>query len=102
MRKSVALPWARRTQPQAHDELGRDRACAIYLSPEKERTAVSGEAMTATKEKTQRQKFEEALREHGADDSDDVFESAVRKVAKAPKLSDEEIKRRAKEHRDRR
>jgi hypothetical protein len=47
--------------------------------------------MTPAK-KTQREKFEEAARELGADTPDDTFEAAVTKVAKAPKITDEEIK----------
>jgi hypothetical protein len=44
------------------------------------------------KEKTQIEKFREAARELEIDQSDAAFERALKKIAKAPKLSDEEIK----------
>ena len=53
------------------------------------------------KAKTQREKFEEAARELGADTSDDAFERAVNKIAHAPKLTNEQVKelaRRKKDH----
>lgn len=59
--------------------------------------------MTKKSAKTQLEKFEEAARELGADDDVDAFETALRKVAKAPKLSDEEIRalaRRLREGKD--
>jgi hypothetical protein len=43
-------------------------------------------------EKTQREKFEEAARELGIDEADEDFLAAVERVARAPKLSDEQIK----------
>lgn len=46
--------------------------------------------------KSQRQKFEEAVRELGIDEADAAFEVAVEKVAKSPKLTDEEIKKLAR------
>ena len=49
--------------------------------------------------KTQREKFEEAARELGIEDADDAFEAAVQKIAKAPKLTAEEIKKLAKKRR---
>lgn len=51
------------------------------------------------KEKTQREKFEEAARELGIDEADSAFLAAVAKIAKAPKLSDEEIKELARQQR---
>jgi hypothetical protein len=54
-------------------------------------------------EKSQIEKFRQAARELGADDDVDAFETALRKVAKAPKLSDEEIRalaRRLREGKD--
>lgn len=52
-----------------------------------------------TKAKTQREKFEEAARELGADTSDDAFERAVNKIAHAPKLTNEQIKELARKKR---
>jgi hypothetical protein len=43
--------------------------------------------------KPQIDKFREAVRELGIEDEDMAFEAAVAKIAKAPKLTDEEIKR---------
>lgn len=51
------------------------------------------------KPKTQLEKFEEAAREFGAID-DDSYEAAVRRVAKAPKLTDEEIRELARQLRN--
>lgn len=45
-----------------------------------------------TTEKTQRQKFEDAARESGADQSVDAFEALALKIAHAPRLTDEQIK----------
>jgi hypothetical protein len=42
--------------------------------------------------KTQRQKFEEAARELKTDQSEAAFEAVVDKIAKAPKLTAEQIK----------
>ena len=50
--------------------------------------------------KSQREKFEEAARELDADGDGDAFEIALAKVAKAPKLSDAEIKALAKQLRE--
>jgi hypothetical protein len=52
-----------------------------------------------SKEKSQREKFEEAARELGIDQSDEAFEAALAKIAKSPKLSDEEIKELARQQR---
>ncbi|CDX50386.1 hypothetical protein MPL3365_120173 [Mesorhizobium plurifarium] len=48
--------------------------------------------MTKPREKTQREKFEEAARELKTDQSDEAFEAAVNKIAHAPKLTNEQIK----------
>lgn len=48
-------------------------------------------------EKSQIEKFRDAARELGADSDVDAFEAALTKVAKAPKLSDEQIKELARE-----
>lgn len=37
-----------------------------------------------TKEKTQKEKFEEAARQHETDDSEAAFDRMVKKIAKAP------------------
>jgi 3-methyladenine DNA glycosylase AlkD len=50
--------------------------------------------------KSQIEKFREAARELEADQSEEAFEAVVAKVAKAPKLSDDDIKRLAKEYRE--
>lgn len=42
--------------------------------------------------KTQKEKFEEAARELKTDQSDAAFEAIVQKIAKAPKLTPEQIK----------
>lgn len=47
--------------------------------------------MPGRDEKSQIEKFKEAARAFGAVD-DDSYEAAVRKVAKAPKLTDKEIR----------
>jgi hypothetical protein len=47
--------------------------------------------------KPQIEKFRDAVRELGIEDADEAFEAAVTKVAKAPKLSAEEIKELAKQ-----
>lgn len=39
---------------------------------------------TSDEGKSQRQKFIEAAREHGADGTEDAFRSALRKIATAP------------------
>jgi F0F1-type ATP synthase delta subunit len=54
-----------------------------------------------TKEKSQIEKFREAMREWGADETSDEFAAAVAKVSKARKLTDEEIKDLAKRLRQR-
>jgi F0F1-type ATP synthase delta subunit len=51
------------------------------------------------KPKTQLEKFEEAARKFGAVD-DDAYEAAVAKVARASKLTDEEIKALARQLRE--
>jgi hypothetical protein len=51
-------------------------------------------------EKSQIEKFRQAARELGADDDVGAFETALRKVAKAPKLSDDEIRALAKRLRE--
>lgn len=51
------------------------------------------------KAKTQREKFEEAAGELGADGSDEAFESALGKIAHAPKLTNEQIKELARRKR---
>lgn len=43
-------------------------------------------------EKPQIEKFRDAARELGIDDSDAVFEAIVNKIAHAPKLTNEQIK----------
>ncbi|WP_181181721.1 hypothetical protein [Mesorhizobium sp. B3-1-6] len=43
--------------------------------------------------KTQREKFEEAARELKTDQSDEAFEASVNKIAHAPKLTQEQIKK---------
>jgi DNA-directed RNA polymerase sigma subunit (sigma70/sigma32) len=48
------------------------------------------------KEKSQIEKFREAMRELGADEDSESYAAAVAKVSKAPKLTDEEIKALAK------
>ena len=50
-------------------------------------------------EKSQIEKFREAARALGADEPDGTFEAALAKVAKAPKLTDDEIKALAKKRR---
>lgn len=45
-----------------------------------------------SKGKTQREKFEDAVRELKTDQSDEAFESALGKIAHAPKLTNEQIK----------
>lgn len=50
----------------------------------------------SAKPKTQQEKFEEAARELGAVDADS-YEAAVQKVAKAPKLTDDEIREMARQ-----
>lgn len=52
------------------------------------------------KDKTQREKFEDAARELGIDTDDDAFLAAVVRIANAPKLSDAEIKAVALEQRE--
>jgi hypothetical protein len=59
----------------------------------------SGVYIPMGKEKPQIEKFREAMREFGVAD-DHAFEEVVAKVAKAPKISDDEIKRLAKEYRE--
>lgn len=56
--------------------------------------------MAVSKEKSQIEKFREAMRELGADADDSAYEAAVEKVAKAPKLTDDEIKALAKRLRE--
>jgi hypothetical protein len=46
--------------------------------------------------RTQRQKFIDAAREHGASESEEVFERALRKVAKAPPLKAKKAARKTK------
>ncbi|WP_192356972.1 hypothetical protein [Mesorhizobium mediterraneum] len=43
--------------------------------------------------KSQREKFEEAARELKTDQSDAAFEAVVNKIAHAPKLTQEQIKK---------
>lgn len=43
-------------------------------------------------DKSQIEKFREAARELGIDDSDAAFEAVVAKIAHAPKLTNEQIK----------
>ena len=50
--------------------------------------------------KTQREKFEEAARELKTDQSDAAFESVVNKIARAPKLTKEQIKELVRRKRD--
>ena len=50
--------------------------------------------------KSQIEKFRDAMREFGVDADDDAYEAAVEKVAKAPKLTDDEIKAVAKRLRE--
>lgn len=50
-------------------------------------------------EKSQREKFEEAAREFGADENVDAFEAAAAKVARSPKLTDDQIKELARQMR---
>lgn len=45
-----------------------------------------------SKEKPQIDKFREAAKELGIDEADAAFEAAVIKVAKTPKITDDEIK----------
>jgi hypothetical protein len=52
--------------------------------------------MAEKKPKTQREKFEEAARKYG---SEVEYDDALEKVAKAPKLTDDEIRKLAKERR---
>ncbi len=49
------------------------------------------------KEKPQIEKFREAARELNTDQSDEAFESALGKVAHAPKLTNEQIKELARQ-----
>lgn len=44
------------------------------------------------REKTQKEKFEQAARELETDQSDAAFEAIVTKIAKAPKLTAEQIR----------
>jgi hypothetical protein len=46
--------------------------------------------------RTQRQKFIDAAREHGASESEEVFERALRKVAKAAPLKAKKAARKVK------
>ena len=56
--------------------------------------------MKKTEPKPQIDKFREAARELGTDQSDDAFERAVNKIAHAPKLTNEQIKELARRKRD--
>lgn len=53
-------------------------------------------------EKSQIEKFRDAMREFGAEADDPAYVTAVKQVAKAPKLTDDEIKALAKCIRERR
>lgn len=55
--------------------------------------------MTKKPEKKQIDKFREAARELGTDQSDEAFESALGKIAHAPKLTNEQIKELARRKR---
>lgn len=46
--------------------------------------------------RTQRQKFIDAAREHGASESEAIFERALRKVAKSPPIKRKAIGRKSK------
>jgi hypothetical protein len=48
---------------------------------------------TAPDNRTQRQKFIDAAREHGADGDEDTFRNALRKVATAPVPKDKAAKK---------
>lgn len=48
--------------------------------------------MPKPEDKSQIDKFREAARELGTDQSDEAFEAVVRKIAQAPKLTQEQIK----------
>ncbi|RWI95054.1 hypothetical protein [Mesorhizobium sp.] len=50
--------------------------------------------------KSQIEKFREAARELETDQSDEAFESALGKIAHAPKLTNEQIKELARRNRD--
>jgi len=52
------------------------------------------------KEKTQKEKFEEASRELKIDQSEAAFEAVVDKVAHAPKLTAEQIKKLVQQQRE--
>lgn len=54
----------------------------------------------ASPSKSQIEKFREAARELGADGPDEAFESALGKIAHAPKLTNEQIKELARRKRD--
>lgn len=41
--------------------------------------------------RTQRQKFIDAAREHGASESEEIFQRALRKVAKSPPLKAKKV-----------
>ncbi len=49
--------------------------------------------------KTQIDRFKEAARELETDQSEEAFDAVLAKIAKAPKLSDEEIKKLAQKSR---
>lgn len=51
-------------------------------------------------EESQVEKFRKAARELGTDQSDEAFESALGKIAHAPKLTNEQIKELARRSRD--
>ncbi|TGQ45469.1 MULTISPECIES: hypothetical protein [unclassified Mesorhizobium] len=55
--------------------------------------------MPKSTDKSQIEKFRDAARELKTDQSEAVFEADVQKIAKAPKLSNEEIKELARRQR---
>lgn len=51
---------------------------------------------SATKTKSQLDKFREAAREHETDDSEEHFDAIVKKIAKSPPPKDDKPKKAAK------
>ncbi|TPI57677.1 MULTISPECIES: hypothetical protein [unclassified Mesorhizobium] len=78
----------------------RRRSVGVHSKAGKNQRADAIEALGIMKEKTQKEKFEEAARELGTDQSDEAFEAAVNKIAHAPKLTNEQIKELARRKRD--
>ena len=56
--------------------------------------------MSKRKDKSQKQRFTEAAREHECDESEEAFADAMRQIAKGKPLTDNELKEAAKKARD--